>query len=71
MLAMKKFWLAFWAYWKWFCTALVTSTVILLLIATLLGQFKSGTVDRQKLINDCIDRGGTWDDGAGACKSAA
>jgi hypothetical protein len=66
-----KIWTVFWAYWKWFCTALVTSTAILLVVATVIQQFKSVKVDQQKLMEQCIDKGGAWDDDAGACKSSA
>ena len=66
-----KLWSAFWAYWKWFCTALVTSAVVLLLVATAIDALKPVKVDQQKLIQECIDKGGTWDEGAGVCKSSA
>ena len=66
-----KIWTIFWAYWKWFCTALVTSTVILLLVATAINALKPVKVDQQKLINECLDKGGAWDSDAGACKSSA
>lgn len=66
-----KLWLIFWAYWKWFCTALVTSTLILLIVAMLIQSVKSGWVNPQKEIEHCIDRGGTWDEEGGICKTAA
>ena len=68
---VMKLWSAFWAYWKWFCTALVTSLVILLLIATIIEQFKKHTVKDDNPAAACIEKGGTWDDSAQSCNSAA
>jgi len=61
---------AFWRYWKWVCVALMTSFVVLALLAAALQFFKSPSENR-KAIEGCLDRGGTWDDGEGLCKAAA
>lgn len=71
MAHMKRLWMLFWAYWKWFCTALVTSTLVLLLISTFIQAVMPTKPDRQKLIDECLDRGGAWDDDASVCKTAA
>lgn len=70
-MSVMKLWSAFWAYWKWFCTALVTSTLVLLLVATLVQHFKPVGEDLQKRIEECIDKGGTWDADALTCKTQA
>lgn len=61
---------AFWRYWKWLCVALMTSFVLLALVAAAVHLFKSPATDR-KAIDACLDGGGTWDDGAGLCKAPA
>lgn len=61
---------AFWRYWKWLCVALMTSFIILAILAAAVHYFKSPAADR-KAIDACLDRGGTWDDGEGICKIAA
>jgi hypothetical protein len=66
-----KLWLLFWAYWKWFCTALVTSTIILLIAAMMINALKTHMSGDNKAIETCIDRGGMWDEETGACKNAA
>lgn len=63
-----KLWSAFWAYWKWFCTTLVTSTVLLLLIAVIAKGLTSIDERQKDAIATCIERGGAWDDAAGVCK---
>lgn len=68
---IMKIWLAFWAYWKWFCTALVTSTVILLAVATFVNAFRWHEPDYKNLIDSCIESGGAWDEESGRCKSSA
>ena len=60
---------SFWRYWKWLCVALMTSFVVLALAAAALHYFKSPAPSRE--IGDCLDKGGTWDDGEGLCKTAA
>lgn len=63
---------AFWRYWKWLCVALMTSFVVLALLAAAIHYFKSPSADDlRKAIDACIDGGGTWDDGEGFCKNAA
>ena len=59
----------FWRYWKWLCVALMTSFVVLALAAAVVHYFKSARVNDGAAA--CIDSGGTWDDGAGLCKSPA
>jgi hypothetical protein len=62
---------AFWRYWKWLCVALMTSFVVLALLAAVLHYFKSPPGENRKTIDACIEGGGTWDDGEGLCKNAA
>lgn len=66
-----KLWLHFWAYWKWFCTALVTSTILLLLVATLIDAIKSVKVDQQSPAQTCLERGGAWVEEEGRCRFSA
>ncbi|HEU4837861.1 MAG TPA: hypothetical protein VFS88_00450 [Micavibrio sp.] len=61
---------SFWRYWKWLCVALMTSFVMLALLAAAIQYFKSPGENR-KAIDACIEGGGTWDDGEGICKNAA
>ena len=61
---------AFWRYWKWLCVALMTSFVLLALLAAAIHLLKSPAPDR-KVIDACLDGGGTWDAGAGLCKAPA
>lgn len=61
---------AFWRYWKWLCVALMTSFVLLAILAAAVQYFKSPAADR-KAIDACIDGGGAWDEGEGRCKTAA
>lgn len=60
----------FWRYWIWVCTALVTTAVLLYVIAAIVTYFKSAPVDPGG-IGQCIDSGGTWDEGEGACRRPA
>ena len=61
---------AFWRYWKWLCVALMTSFVLLALLAAILHFVKTPSSDREA-IEACLESGGTWDDGAGLCKAPA
>lgn len=61
---------SFWTYWKWLCVALMTTFVILIIAAAILTWFKKPSAD-QKLIGDCIDNGGSWDEERSECRSAA
>lgn len=60
---------AFWRYWKWLCVALMTSFVLLAILAAIVTYFKMPEPDGH--IRDCIESGGTWDDGEGLCKAPA
>ncbi len=68
---MKEFWTVFWAYWKWFCTALVTSGVLLLFIATLIEQLSGPKQPETPPSELCIEKGGTWNDDTQTCNNAA
>jgi hypothetical protein len=61
---------AFWRYWKWLCVALMTSFVLLAIVAAIVHVVKTPSQDRG-VIDACIDNGGTWDAGAGLCKAPA
>ena len=61
---------AFWRYWKWVCVALMTTFVVLALAAALINWMKKPSADK-RLISQCIDNGGTWDDDRAECRSAA
>ena len=61
---------AFWRYWKWLCVALMTSFVLLAIVAAIVNHFKS-PVEKRKAIESCIDSGGVWDDAESFCKTAA
>ncbi len=61
---------AFWRYWKWLCVALMTSFVVLAILAALIASFKLDPIDKTP-IERCIDSGGSWDAGEGVCKNAA
>ena len=71
MIVMKKVWVIFWAYWKWFCTALVTSTVLLLLVATLVDMIRTPPARAPGGASTCIDKGGTWDEEPATCRAPA
>jgi hypothetical protein len=70
---MKRLSLIFWAYWKWFCTALVTSTLLLMLVAFVVGLLDPNTVSEKDLRAQCIETGGTWDesDSVPICRAPA
>lgn len=72
-MTMKKLWVIFWAYWKWFCTALVTSTLLLMLVAFVIGLLDPNTVSEKDLRAQCIEKGGTWDesDSVPICRAPA
>jgi hypothetical protein len=61
---------SFWHYWKsfsvWFCTAFV----VLVIITTIVNYFKP-SVPRVPASENCLIKGGTWDDDAKICKTAA
>lgn len=67
---------SFWRYWKWLCVALMTSFVLLGLIALLVVNFEMPEPD--KAIRECIESGGIWevapgqsgDSASGFCKAA-
>jgi hypothetical protein len=59
----------FWRYWKWLCVALMTSFIVLAALAAAINHFKSSGPSGE--IGACIEKGGTWDDMEGLCKSAA
>lgn len=61
---------AFWRYWQWLCVALVTTAVLLYALSIAVGYLKKNAPDKD-LIGQCIENGGTWDEGKGVCKSAA
>lgn len=65
---MKRIWLHFWAYWKWFCTALVTSTILLLLVAIAIDAVMSAHTGRQDPAGQCLEHGGAWMAEEGACR---
>ena len=58
-----------WRYWKWLCVALVTTCVVLGVLALLLGGFDKPEPDQH--IGACIESGGTWVDEEGICKTPA
>ena len=58
----------FWRYWKFLCVALMTSFVILFLLAWIMTQFEFPEPDKN--IRECIESGGTWDDQELICKAA-
>lgn len=60
----------FWRYWVWMCVALVTTAVALYILSAIVTYFKSTPVDKD-VIGQCIDQGGTWDEGEGACHRPA
>ena len=65
----KKIGTEFWRYWKWLCIALVTTTVILFLLAAMLTNFNPfGPKD--DAANICIEGGGTWNADTSACHRA-
>lgn len=59
---------AFWRYWKWLCVALVTTCILLAIPAYFIMYMDMPEPDRP--VRECIESGGTWDDGAGICKAA-
>jgi len=61
----------FWRYWKWLCVALVTTAVVLFLLATLVNFFKSSAGPDTAPPAQCIDQGGTWNAEEGRCQFPA
>lgn len=54
----------------WVCTALLTTAAVLYGVAGIVTHFKSAPVDKD-IIGQCMDQGGTWDEGEGACHRPA
>ena len=58
-----------WRYWKWLCVALLTTTLVLFLVATVLTNFKPFG-DDDAAATECVDSGGTWNADTRACERA-
>jgi len=58
-----------WHYWKFLCVALVTSCVVLGVLALLLDGFEIPEPDKD--IRLCLESGGTWVQEEGLCKAPA
>ena len=58
-----------WRYWKWLCVALVSTTAILLLAATVLTYFNPPDVPPPGR-DVCIESGGTWNADTLSCERA-
>ena len=60
----------FWRYWKWLCVALMTSFVVLALLAAIITYVKPSAIPREQ-IDACLDGGGAWDADTQSCKAPA
>lgn len=67
---MKDIFAALWRYWKFLCVALLTTFVVLFLLAAILGAFKSVQIHDDRP-GKCLDAGGTWNADEQMCKTAA